>query len=170
MNVLSTFIASQTGRPFSLQAAHCLDFVADWLLLHGMDARTAWRGQPSRGATLALMADPDALLLSTAAAARCLGLTETDAPAPGDIGLVRAQFVSHRRPTLVGAIRGDGLWYVKTARGVQADAYASARAWSLPAQATLNVSGEARSAKTDACGEARRAKTDCVRHSPKGDA
>jgi hypothetical protein len=130
--LLGSYIAEATARPFSIGEAHCLDFVARWIALAcGLDARAAWGG-PGAGTDIRrIMAEPHLMRSQAISAAMTMGLVETNVPDLGDVGLVQALVRGDRPASLVGAIRGEGLWYLKTGHGVLAADAPCEIAWSI---------------------------------------
>jgi hypothetical protein len=128
---LRDYVEVWTVKPFSLDDAHCMAFVADWLAnVRGLDARAAWAG-PGALTVKEIMVRPKVLRSHAICAARAMGLAETCQPITGDVGLVWVLARAERPLQLVGAIRGNGLWYVKTGQGVLAADAPCEIAWSI---------------------------------------
>jgi hypothetical protein len=124
---LVAFLRAGAGRRFVWGECDCLLWMAEWVSVRiGVDPARELRGAyrnalaakrivDSAGGELALVSD----------LARRVGLSFTDDPLPGDIGLVKTDF------GYVGAIRLLRGWAIKADLGVALVSHPARAAWSV---------------------------------------
>lgn len=92
-DTLSRFLKAAEGRPFQWAPPHhdCLSWLADWVAVRrGVDPARSWRGsyRTERGAIRILKREGGAIALLDKALLP-LGITRTDVPGRGDIGVIK---------------------------------------------------------------------------------
>lgn len=122
---LGAFLSGVAARPFAWGGADCMTTAADWVLCRrGVDPAAEWRGSyaSERGAAriLARAGGLEALVMRTAFAC---GLEQTDAPRPGDVGVVDCG------GRLVASIKTGIGWAVKTPAGLWVARMPFRQAW-----------------------------------------
>lgn len=133
------FAKASSLEPFQWGWADCMLDVADWLqAASGRDLGAQWRGRYATAEECrALFRARGGLARAMRQDAAAAGLIETDAPAPGDVGIVRAfpaEFKGgHRRLFPMGAIMmASGRWRVRGLVGHITGDYPVVVAWRLP--------------------------------------
>lgn len=126
---LGDFLEAMAARPFADGRHDCLLTVADWVRsVIGRDPAAPFRGRYrtvlGRERLLRRLGGMEAAMRDGAAR---VGLSATDRPVSGDVGLIR-----HRGQALA-AIHTDGLWAVQSSAGLTVlCADAVVQAWSVP--------------------------------------
>lgn len=132
---LSDFLRAGAARPFVWGEADCCTFACDWVLTRlGKDPALPWRGRyrTARGAARHLLRGAGAWPLSgalipiSAKAMESAGLQPTDAPKPGDIGLVETS------NGFALAIRTRTGWACKSPGGITVAPFHAFSVWTHP--------------------------------------
>jgi hypothetical protein len=127
---LSAFLEAAASKPYALGSHDCMLLPADWVLaVTGRDPAAAWRGRyGARRDLVRILGDAGGLPALAASGAKAAGLTETEEPRPGDVGVVMALTAEGDKP--VGAICvGAGRWAALKAAGVEVAAFEPVKAW-----------------------------------------
>lgn len=122
---LSAYLSDAARRPFVWGAFDCCILIADWVALErGDDPMRSLRGAyDSEAGALALVEQAGGLLALVDDLAGRAGLSRTDAPEPGDIGIVMSRDVA------AAAIRGASRWSALSPRGIAGWRTAPLMAW-----------------------------------------
>lgn len=111
---LTDYLREASGRRFEWGRCDCVTFVCDWIVAQrGVDPAAVFRGQYRSGVKAAEnLADNGGIVEAVGKFFAGAGLTATNDPKPGDVGVV-----SMRRPTCAVYV-GGGKWASKGRRGV----------------------------------------------------
>ncbi|MET8524104.1 hypothetical protein [Nocardioides sp. NPDC004968] len=125
---LAKYLRAGAARPFCWDSCDCCSWACGWVALRrGVDPSARWRGRyrTARGALLQIRRAGGDLLDVASEAMADAGLVPTEAPRPGDIGVVetdRGQALAIRTPTG---------WAAKAAAGITVAPFGCLRAWSV---------------------------------------
>lgn len=111
---LAAFLTEQAGKPFKLGECDCALWLADWVMrARGIpDPAADFRGRYATARGYLKLAGPEGLRGMIARVAATVGLSPTDDPLPGDIGVVTLPN-GHE----AGAIMGTKGWVIRAGRG-----------------------------------------------------
>jgi hypothetical protein len=115
---LAVYLRHAADRDFCIGTYDCLIFPADWIVIaRGVDPAAPWRGAIHDVASArGLLRNAGGIRGHAARSLAAIGLSETDDPQLGDVGLVRAPVAWRGRVVrrLVGAICAGDKWALFT--------------------------------------------------------
>lgn len=123
---LSDYLRAGAARPFAWGGCDCCSWASGWVAARrGVDPSAAWRGRyrTAHGAALMIRRAGGDLLAVASVAMASAGLAVTEAPRPGDIGVIETV----RGQAL--AIRTQTGWAAKAQAGITVAPFACLRAW-----------------------------------------
>lgn len=131
---LRDYLEACCRRRWEWGAHDCTLFAADWVrIVTGLDPASDWRGRyADADQCRARLMSAGGLEAVVNRAMAANGFRETDAPATGDVGLIRAPTEIDGMGT-VSAIRQGDLWAVRSIRRVIAAPFPTVRAWRVAA-------------------------------------